>query len=111
MRQLLSVLFGLMLLSAPVAAQQAEGGYLYSPEGCDFQISLPAEPRVTKRCHNELQDKCSMMATYTQVFALDSTVNVYVSCRPSGAETGRGRLIRIRQIFRTPQAWAVGPTL
>lgn len=82
MRLLLSVTLGLMLLSGPAFAQQ-QGGYLYSPAGCDFQVSFPAEPRLTKRCHDELPNKCSMMTTYTQVFSLDATVNVYVSCQPT----------------------------
>ncbi len=78
MRLLLNTLF-FLVLSFPVLAAE----FVYSPEGCDFQITFPGEPFATRRCHDQMKDKCSLMTSYTQVFDLDATVNFYVSCTPS----------------------------
>ncbi len=59
-------------------------GYTYSPEGCNFQITLPEEPYDTRRCHPSFPDQCDIMASYTKVFELDSTVTFYLTCGPLG---------------------------
>lgn len=59
-------------------------GYTYSPEGCNFQITLPEEPYDTRRCHPNFPDQCDIMASYTKVFELDSTVTFYLTCGPLG---------------------------
>lgn len=68
--------------SLPARAQESDAGYTYSPDGCEFEITLPGEPFSTRRCHDEMPDKCALMTGYTQVFNLDATVNFYVSCKP-----------------------------
>ncbi|MCB9991655.1 MAG: hypothetical protein H6867_09875 [Rhodospirillales bacterium] len=78
MRLLLSTLL-LMVLSLPAMAE----GFVYSPEGCEFQITFPSEPQVTRRCHDKVADKCALMTSYTEVISLDATLNFYVSCRSS----------------------------
>jgi hypothetical protein len=52
----------------------------YSPEGCGFTVTLPTEPVTLRRCHPDLSDKCDLRTSYTQVFGLDTTLNIFVKC-------------------------------
>lgn len=78
---LIAFILLLAVLSVPALAQE---GFKYSPEGCEFEIVFPEEPYASRRCHDEMQERCDLMTTYTRVFDLDATINVYVSCRPLG---------------------------
>lgn len=69
----------MLLFSPPALAEE----YTYSPEGCEFVITFPEEPRATQRCHDIIQDRCTLMASYTQVFEMDATLNFYVNCEPT----------------------------
>jgi len=77
MRLLLSTLL-IIFMTFPALADE----YVYSPEGCDFEITFPEEPGTMRRCHDKLPDQCDMMHGYTKVFGLDATVNIYVHCEP-----------------------------
>ncbi len=71
----------LLLFSYSSAARAGE--YLWAPDDCEFQMTFPGEPHAIRRCHNKMPDKCMEMTGYTEVFELDATVNIYVSCNPS----------------------------
>lgn len=70
-----------LLMIFAVSAHAEE--FTYSPEGCDFQITFPDEPYATRRCHDQMRDKCTLMTSYTQVIDLDTTINFYVTCKQS----------------------------
>jgi hypothetical protein len=74
----LAVLGALLFTAAPAFAD----GYLYKPDGCDFQMKLPEAPYSTRRCHPDVPDKCDTKTTYTKVYGTDATINFYVSCTP-----------------------------
>lgn len=63
-------------------SENNNSGYIYSPEGCDFQVLFPQEPFNTRRCHPDFPDQCDIMTSFTKVFELDSTLTFYVSCSP-----------------------------
>jgi hypothetical protein len=56
-------------------------GSVYSPEGCEFQVTFPEQPYNTQHCDPiEKGKNCSDMTSFTKVYGIDSTVTYNVSC-------------------------------
>ncbi len=86
----LIALAALLLLALPAAQASAEqDGYVYSPEGCDFRMTLPSEPQRTRRCHPYMRDNCALMDGFTKVYNMQSTINIYVTCEKTSRDTRR----------------------
>lgn len=79
MRKLLSILF----ISSAIAASPAMAdGYTYQPDGCDFAVELPSAPVEMRTCHPDIPEKCEQVQSFTKVFDLNATINIYLTCRP-----------------------------
>lgn len=61
--------------------------YEYAPEGCEFEMRLPSEPATARRCHPMMPNECALMDSFTRVFDLAATVNIFFSCKPIGGAT------------------------
>ena len=60
----------------------AENPGRYAPDFCDFEITFPEKPHLAQKC---LPDgKCYNLHSYTMVYDLRTTVDVSVTCNPSG---------------------------
>jgi len=79
MRLWLGMFFLAMITAFPAFAEE----YTYAPEGCDFIMTFPEEPRATQRCHDKVSDKCTLMTSFTKVYDMDAAINIYVSCKPT----------------------------
>lgn len=55
----------------------------YAPDFCDFEITFPEEPYISRRCPEEAKGKCYQLTSYTMVYDLRTTVEVSVTCVPS----------------------------
>ncbi len=53
----------------------------YSPEGCDFSITFPAEPYIEEHCE---ADQCYKEVSYTKVLDLNTSIKIKVICNPVG---------------------------
>lgn len=88
-----SLLLGVLicLVSLPAIAQDDatpdtkkadDKSFVYSPEGCDFEITFPETPFKTRRCPDGAT-QCYDLTSYTMVYDLRTTVDISVSCNPS----------------------------
>lgn len=53
---------------------------VYSPEGCQFNVTFPGEPYTIQRCEGEDGKKCYDLTSYTHTFDMAATVNFRVIC-------------------------------
>ncbi len=99
MRKLLLALIPLLLLTAPLHAEeekkdeaQAEEAKKveaddkatrFAPDFCDFEITFPEPPAIAQKC---IEDKCYDVHSYTMVYDLQTTVDVSATCNPSTPE-------------------------
>ena len=58
----------------------------YAPDNCQFSMTFPGEPYITRRCDDENKSKCYDQVSYTQVFDMAATVNFRVICNPIGRD-------------------------
>lgn len=58
----------------------ADGNYVFSPEGCEFQVTFPSEPHRVQRCDTDNPESCHTVTNFTHVFGLDATVDIRVTC-------------------------------
>ncbi len=56
--------------------------FQYSPEGCQFTITFPEEPVISKRCDSKDSGKCYDLVSFSQVYDLNASVNFRVICNP-----------------------------
>lgn len=68
---------------AKTKPETAAAGFTYAPAHCDFSASFPEEPFKRVQCKDESEKECFEQLIYTQVFALDSSVNFRVICNPA----------------------------
>lgn len=54
--------------------------YIFSPEECEFEATLPAAPYVTQRCSAADPTQCHAVTAFTKVFDVTATINVYLTC-------------------------------
>ena len=54
----------------------------YSPDYCEFTVTFPDEPYISRRCEDSEKTKCFDVVSYTQVYEMSSTVNFRVICNP-----------------------------
>ncbi|MCB1562799.1 MAG: hypothetical protein KDJ75_04425 [Alphaproteobacteria bacterium] len=54
----------------------------YAPEHCEFAVTFPSEPYTSRRCDDVAREKCYDLVSYTQVYAMTSTVNFRIICNP-----------------------------
>ena len=54
----------------------------YAPKTCDFEITFPEEPYLSKRCPPNVK-KCYQITGYTMVYDMATTVDFSVTCVPS----------------------------
>lgn len=54
----------------------------YAPKTCDFEITFPEEPYLSKRCPPNV-NKCYQITGYTMVYDMSTTVDFSVTCVPS----------------------------
>ena len=72
--------FILMFAALPYAYANDEG-YVYSPEGCEFTATFPAEPGFVNRCPSDRTMPCFEVAQFTDRADIDQTINVEMSCQ------------------------------
>ncbi len=71
------------LVASPAKAEP----YTYSPEHCEFTVTLPSEPSITNKCENPLsEDRCYDDVRFTHTVGLDATIDVKVICNPIDEE-------------------------
>lgn len=58
----------------------------HMPEFCEFTISFPEAPYLSHHCEDAAGTKCYTAASFTRVYALESALNVKVSCNPVAPE-------------------------
>ncbi len=58
---------------------------------CDFTVSFPEKPYVTRRCKGSSGGECYDILTYTRVFDLSNAVTVKTTCNPVAPDMA-GRL-------------------
>lgn len=58
-----------------------EAGY-YAPEFCDFEITFPEKPVVSRRCP-ESGTACYQLHGYRYVYSLESSIDITAHCAPS----------------------------
>ncbi len=73
----LALLFTVMLIAAPAAMADE---FVYAPDNCEFQITFPSEPHKAQRCDSEDPTNCHEVTNFTNVFGLDATVDIRVTC-------------------------------
>lgn len=70
-----------LILALIIALPARAEPYTYNPEGCGFEITFPSEPETVERCNEYLTDRCERMTSFTHVFDVSVTLNVYVTCK------------------------------
>ncbi len=78
--KLIGMILAVMFLALP---HLYAADYTFRPDNCDFQMVFPEEPTTTSRCNPEKPDQCYKILTFNRVFALDSGINVTVTCNPA----------------------------
>ena len=68
--------------NAPVEISENDISVSYSPDFCEFSITLPDAPYKTQRCEDDSRKRCYDLVSYTQVYELSATVNFRVICNP-----------------------------
>ncbi|NQZ13613.1 MAG: hypothetical protein HRT94_02145 [Alphaproteobacteria bacterium] len=58
----------------------------FAPDFCDFEITFPEEPYISRRCPEGANGKCYKLTSYTMVYDLKTTVEVSVTCVPSNEQ-------------------------
>lgn len=75
--------FSLLAMTAlPLPTAHAEEPVTYSPDFCEFSVTFPSEPYTSRRCDDKDEKKCYDLVSYTQVYAMTSTVNFRIICNP-----------------------------
>ncbi|MFN3827274.1 MAG: hypothetical protein ACK4NR_06575 [Micavibrio sp.] len=69
----------LLTISLPAVAEP----YTYSPENCEFTITLPSEPLMGKKCNPDDPTQCHEILSFTKVFDLSASLTVDVICNPA----------------------------
>lgn len=64
-------------------------GVTYSPDFCEFAVTFPSAPYTAQRCDDVDKEKCYNLVSYTQVYALTSTVNFRIICNPINKEVAK----------------------
>lgn len=73
----------LLAFLAPIAhAQEQSTAVTYSPDFCEFEVTFPEAPYTSRRCKDAAETACYDLTSFTQVYALSSTVNFRVICNP-----------------------------
>lgn len=75
--------FGLLAMTTMGYAEEPS---IYSPEYCEFSVTFPGEPYKTRRCEDGDENRCYEQISYTQVYELNTTVNIRVICNQIGSE-------------------------
>ena len=66
----------MMFFASPALAEDV----IYSPDNCEFQVTLPSEPHKAQRCKPDAPEDCHAVTSFTHVFGLDATVDVRLTC-------------------------------
>lgn len=61
--------------------KEDDKSYRFAPDFCDFEVTLPEEPAIMKKCLPD--NDCFDVSSYTMVYDLQTTVDVSVTCNPS----------------------------
>ncbi len=81
----LTLAMTILVMILPSLALAAEPS-TYSPETCNFAITFPDKPYISRRCDDDDQSRCYDMVSYTQVYPISATVNFRVICNPVGED-------------------------
>lgn len=77
MRRSLLTALACLSIASPLTAEP----YHFNTEECEFIAEFPNEPITSHPCDGGInKDQCYDLLNYTQVFGLDATVNVSVTC-------------------------------
>lgn len=80
-------LFAFIFLGVVSLAMASDNDtYIYAPEHCGFQVTLPSEPHIVRVCGKGSEQKCYDRVQYTHVFSLDESVRVEIICNAAGAD-------------------------
>lgn len=69
----------ILMMSAPALAEP----YVYSPDNCEFTITLPSEPLMGKKCNPDDPTQCHEVLSFTKVFDVSASLTVDVICNPA----------------------------
>lgn len=58
----------------------------YTPEGCEFRMTLPEAPSTAEACNPDNPKECYRTGRFTRVYALDSMLKISTTC--NAAEKG-----------------------
>jgi hypothetical protein len=72
----------LLAMTFPIIQTAEAKDFVYSPEGCQFSITFPEEPVISKRCDQGDTGKCYDLVSFSQVYDLEASVNFRVICNP-----------------------------
>jgi len=88
-KPMLRLLFALLMLPSLGFAQDIVPS-TYSPEFCEFSVTFPSEPYISRNCEGDENgdggDRCYDLISYTQVYEMSSTVNFRVICNAINEE-------------------------
>ena len=75
----------LMAIVTITATPARAEDYIYSPDICEFQVTLPGTPQNAKRCKPDNPEDCTNITSFTHVFGLDATVDIRLTCNKAEA--------------------------